>query len=145
MPGGPGEQRELAARLRAVIEAKDAENAVLRAELAVLRELFTALRGELDAVLERERLLRLKVAELERRLGQDSTNSGTPGSKESIGARERRKAERKRQVSERERRKDRKRGGQPGHPGAGPVRDPDPDESKPAEPTGRGSTRRRCC
>jgi Transposase IS66 family len=134
MPGGAGEQRERAARLRAVIEAKDAENAVLRAELAVLRESFTALRGELDAVLERERLLGLKVAELERRLGQDSTNSGTPGSKESIGARERRKAARKRQTSERERRKDRKRGGQPGHPGAGSARDPDPDKSKPAEP-----------
>ena len=31
-PGG-GDRRELAARMRAVIEAKDAENAVLRAEL----------------------------------------------------------------------------------------------------------------
>ena len=54
-----GEQRELLARLRAVIEAKDAENAVLRAEL--------------DAALERYRRLELRVAELERRLGQDST------------------------------------------------------------------------
>ena len=78
---GPGEQRELLARLRAVIEAKDAENAVLRAEL--------------DAALERYRRLELRVAELERRLGQDSTDSGTPTSKESIGARERRKAERR--------------------------------------------------
>src|SRR5215472_12941828 len=116
MPGSAGEQHELAARLRAVIEAKDAENAVLRGELVALRESFTALRGELDAVLERERLLGLKVAELERRLGQDSTNSGTPSSKEGIGARERRKAERRKQASERERRKERKRGGQPGHP-----------------------------
>jgi Transposase IS66 family len=140
MPGGAGEQRELAARMRAVIEAKDAENAVLRAELAVLRESFTTLRGELDAVLERERLPGLKVAELERRLGQDSTNSGTPSSKEGIGARERRKAElRKRQASERERRKDRNRGGQPGHPGAGLERDPDPDESKSADPPARCS------
>jgi hypothetical protein len=134
LPAGAGEQHELIARLRAVIEAKDTENAALRTELGVLRESFTALRGELDAVLERERLLGLKVAELERRLGQDSTNSGTPGSKEGIGARERRKAERRKQASERERRKDRKRGGQPGHPGAGLVRDPDPDESRPAEP-----------
>jgi hypothetical protein len=68
---GGGEQRELLARLRAVIEAKDAENAVLRAEL--------------DAALERYRRLELRVAELERRLGQDSTDSGTPTSKESIG------------------------------------------------------------
>ena len=49
----------MAARLPAVIEAKDAENAVLRAELAALRESFTVLHGELDAVLERERLLGL--------------------------------------------------------------------------------------
>ena len=64
--------------------------------------------------LERERRLELRVAELERRLGMDSTNSGTPTSKEPIGARERRKTERKdRQSSERERRKDRRRGGQP--------------------------------
>ena len=77
-PDGAGEQRELLARLRAVIEAKDAENAVLRAEL--------------DAALERYRRLELRVAELERRLGRDSTDSGTPSSKESIGAKERRKA-----------------------------------------------------
>ena len=109
---GAGERRELLARLRAVIEAKDAENAVLRAEL--------------DAALERYRRLELRVAELERRLGQDSTDSGTPPSKESIAARERRKAGR-RQESERERREDRKRGGQPGHQGKGLARDPDPD------------------
>jgi len=35
--GGGGEQRELLARLRAVVEAKDAENAVLRAELSAER------------------------------------------------------------------------------------------------------------
>jgi hypothetical protein len=80
MPGGAGEQRELAARLRAVIEAKGAENAVLRAELAVLRESFTVLRGKLDAVLEREQLLGLKVAELERRLGPEICRRGdAPG------------------------------------------------------------------
>jgi regulator of replication initiation timing len=115
LPADAGELRELLARLRAVIEAKDAENAMLRAEL--------------DGLLERYRRLELEVAELERRLGQDSTTSGTPPSKDPIGARERRRAERKaRQSSERERRKDRKRGGQPGHPGAGLSRDPDPDE-----------------
>jgi len=118
---GAGEQRELLARLRAVIEAKDAENAVLRAEL--------------DAALERYRRLELRVAELERRLGQDSTDSGMPTSKESIGAGERRKAgRRQRQESERERRKDRKRGGQPGHQGKGLAREPDPDETRDAGP-----------
>ena len=64
----------------------------------------------------------------------DSTDSGTPTSKERIGAKERRKAGRRRQESERERRKDRKRGGQPGHQGKGLARDPDPDETKDAEP-----------
>jgi hypothetical protein len=102
----------LIAGLRAVIEAKDTENALLRAEL--------------EAQLERYRRLELRVAELERQLGSDSANSGIPPSKDPIGARERRKAER--QSSERDRRKDRKRGGQPGHPGAGLLRDPDPDE-----------------
>jgi hypothetical protein len=47
-----GEQRELLSRLRAVVEAKDAENQVLRAEL--------------DAARERERRLGLRLAELER-------------------------------------------------------------------------------
>jgi hypothetical protein len=36
---GAGEQRELLARMRAVAEVKDAENAVLRAEVAAEREL----------------------------------------------------------------------------------------------------------
>ena len=69
---GAGDLRELLARLRAVVEAKDSENAVLRAELS--------------AALDRERRLELRIAELERRLGMDSSNSGTPGSKEPIGA-----------------------------------------------------------
>ena len=95
------------------------------------------LRAELSAALDRERRLELRIAELERRLGMDSSNSGTPGSKEPIGAKERRKAERRdRNTSERERRKDRKRGGQPGHPGAGLSRDRDPDERKTADSAG---------
>ena len=126
--GAAGEQRGLAARLRAVIEAKDAEIAALRAALG-------GLRADLAAEHELVRRLELQVAELQRRLGMDSTDSGTPTSRESIGARERRKAGRRsRQESERERRKDRKRGGQPGHPGRGLARDPDPDERKEADP-----------
>jgi len=111
-------QRELLSRLRAVVEAKDAEVTALRAELAAARD--------------RERRLELRLAELERRLAMDSSDSGTPSSKEPIGARERRRA--LRQESERERRKDRRRGGQPGHPGRGLARDPDPGERKDADP-----------
>jgi Transposase IS66 family/Family of unknown function (DUF6444) len=111
-------QRELLARLRAVVEAKDAE--------------VTALRAELDAARERELRLELRLAELERRLSMDSSDSGTPSSKEPIGAKQARRA--RRQESERERMKDRRRGGQPGHPGKGLARDPDPDERKDADP-----------
>jgi hypothetical protein len=93
---------ELLSRLRAVVEAKDAENAVLRAELAAEREL--------------RRRLELRLAELERRLAMDSSDSVTPSSKERIGAKQARRA---RQQSERDRRRDRKRGGQPGHQGKG--------------------------
>jgi hypothetical protein len=39
MPGDAGELRELLARLRAVVEAKDTEISVLRTELAAEREL----------------------------------------------------------------------------------------------------------
>ena len=112
------QQRELLARLRAVVEAKDAENA--------------ALRHELDAERELRRRLELRLAELERRLRMDSTDSGTPSSKERIRAKEARRAGR--QESERERSKDRKRGGQPGHKGRGLAREPDPGETRDAEP-----------
>src|SRR5438477_13186604 len=112
-----GEQQgDLVSRLRAVVEAKDAENAVLRQELDAEREL--------------RRRLELRLAELERRLSMDSSDSGTPSSKEQIGAKE---ARRSRQQSERERRGDRKRGGQPGHQGKGLARGPGPDETKDAE------------
>ncbi len=72
LPGGAGEQRELLTRLRAVVGAKDAEVAMLRAELAAEREL--------------RRRMELRIAELERRLGQDSTDTKT-GSL--VGARQR--------------------------------------------------------
>jgi transposase len=111
------EQHELLSRMQAVVEAKDAEN--------------VALRVELEASRERERRLELRLAELERRLSMDSTDSGTPSSKERIGAKEARRA---RQQSERERRKDRRRGGQPGHQGKGLQRDPDPDEAEDVDP-----------
>ena len=78
VPGGAAEQRRLVARLRAVVEARDAENAAPRAELA-------GLRAELAAALDHGRRQELRAAELERRLGMDSSNSGTPTSKEPAG------------------------------------------------------------
>ena len=122
MPGEPVPEdaaglRSANARLRAVVGAKDAEIAVLRAERDADRELV--------------RRLGLRLAELERRLGMDSTDSGTPSSKERIGAKEARRA---RQRSERERSKDRKPGGQPGHQGKGLERDPDPGRRETAGP-----------
>ena len=76
-----------------MIVAKDQQAAALRASLeAALARLETALaeaaalRSEAAASRERERRLGLRVAELERRLSMDSTDSGTPSSKERIGA-----------------------------------------------------------
>ena len=105
------------ARLRELLAERDAEVAGLRADRDADRELI--------------RRLGLRLAELERRLDMDSTDSGTPSSKERIGAKEARRAG---QQSERERRKDRRPGGQPGHQGKGPVRDPEPGERKDAPP-----------
>ncbi len=111
-------------RLRAVIAAKDEQIASLTAGVEAA---LAALKGER----EQRRRLELRVAELERRLSMDSSDSGTPSSKERIGVREARRA---RQESERERRKDRKRGAQPGHQGKGLKRDPDPGDTQTAEP-----------
>ena len=119
MPGEP--VPDDAAGLRAA-------NAGLRDLLAERDAEIAGLRAERDADRELIRRLGLRLEELERRLRQDSTDSGTPTSKEGIGARERRKAERA--DPDRGRRKDRKRGGQPGHKGNGLARDPDPGEKK---------------
>ena len=103
----------------------------LHAANARLRRLLAERDAELAADRELIRRLGLRLAELERRLGMDSGNSETPSSKERIGAKEARRA---RQRSERERSKDRKPGGQPGHQGKGLKRDPDPGGRKDAAP-----------
>jgi hypothetical protein len=124
--------RAASARLERLVEALRAAEAERDAE----REARRAAEAERDAEREERRLLELRLAELERRLGMGSDDSGTPPSKESIEAREKRKAARReaRDVSSRERSKDRKRGGQPGHPGSGLRRDPDPGETRAADP-----------
>jgi transposase len=123
-PGAAGGQGDLVSRLRAVVEAKDEQIAALTASLEA------ALAG-LDAERELRRRMELRLGEMERRLSMDSTDSGMPSSKERIGAKEARRA---RQQSERERSRDRRRGGQPGHQGKGLGRDPDPGERKDADP-----------
>jgi transposase len=71
--------------------------------------------------------LEARVAELERRLGQNSGNSGKPPSRDTA-------AERRRQAEEREKRRQqgggpsRRRGKQRGAKGAGPAMSADPDE-----------------
>jgi hypothetical protein len=100
-PGAAGGQGDLVARLRAVVEAKDGQIAALTASLEA------ALAG-LAAERELRRRMELRLVEMERRLPMDSTDSGTPSSGERIGAKEARRA---RQQSERERSRDRRRGG----------------------------------
>jgi transposase len=105
-------------RLRALLAGRDGEIAALRAGLEAEREVT--------------RRLELRLEELERRLRQDSSDSATPTSKEGIGAKARRKAERA--DPDRGRRKDRRPGGQPGHEGKGLARDPDPGQRREAPP-----------
>jgi hypothetical protein len=128
VPDESGES-PLTQRLRAVIAARDEQISVLKVQVQTVL-------SRLEMAVERERRLELRVAELERRLSMDSSDSGTPPSKEGIGAKAARKAreEKARQESERERGKDRKRGGQPGHQGKGLERDPDPDDVQTAGP-----------
>ena len=68
-----------------------------------------------------------RIAELEARLGRDSTNSSQPPSQDPIAAKAKRRADR----SSRERSKDRKPGGQPGRTGTGlaPATEPDRRET----------------
>jgi transposase len=110
--------RRANAGLRELVAARDIENAELRAVVHALS---------------------LQVAELQRRLGSGSDDSGMPSSKEPIEAKARRKAERaarreQRGGSSRQRSADRSRGGQPGHPGNGLARDPDPGQRLPVDP-----------
>lgn len=106
---------------------------------ARLREALAARDAEIDQLRAVVHTLSLQVAELQRRLGSGSDDSGTPTSKESIEAKARRAAERKdrrqeRGGSSRQRSADRSPGGQPGHPGRGLMRDPDPQQRQRVDP-----------
>jgi len=129
------ESRLAAAEAR--IEEFAATNGRLVATNEQLRRVIEGMSERHEAELAAERAerqrLELEVADLRRRVGMDSTNSSVPPSKEPFGAKEKRKAKR-RESSERVRSKDRKPGGQPGHPGAGLRREPEPDRSEAADP-----------
>ena len=121
--------RRANAGLREVLAARDAEFKASRlaadAEIAELRAMVRA--------------LGLQVAELQHRLDSGSDDSGMPSSKEPIGVKARRKAERaarqaERGGSSRQRSADRSRGAQPGHRGHGLTRDPDPSQRLPVDP-----------
>ena len=73
-----------------------------------------------------------RIAELEARLGRDSTNSSSPPSADSIAAKAKRRADR----SSRERSPDRKPGGQPGHQGSGLAPTVMPDRTETLPPPG---------
>jgi hypothetical protein len=128
VPSAPDEAASLRAanaRLRQVVEAKDTEIASLRASLDA-EAAARARQGRLIRDLE------LRVAELERRARADSTNSSVPPSKDDIAASARRKSALR--ASQRERSKDRKPGGQPGHQGSGLKPEASPDRTERADP-----------
>ena len=77
-PGAAGGRGDLVSRLRAVVEAKDEQIAALTASLEAALARLEVAAAEAAASRERERRLGLRVAELERRLSMDSTDSGTP-------------------------------------------------------------------
>lgn len=111
----------------------------LRRANAGLRDVLAARDAQIGELQTVVHALGLQVAELQRRLGSGSDDSGTPSSKEPIEAKARRKAERKARResgggSSRQRSADRSRGGQPGHPGHGLRRDPDPTQQLRVDP-----------
>jgi transposase len=104
----------------------------LRATVAQLRQALAVRDAEVGELLAVIKAQGLRIAELERRLGSGSDDSGMPSSKDPIEVKARRKADRKARReqggSSRQRSADRERGAQPGHAGRGLVRDLNPTE-----------------
>ena len=136
--------RAVNARLREVVAGKDeliaSQEVLLRGQAEQLANQSEMIRLQSERMQTQDTLieaqgelisqLQAEVVELKRRLGTDSTNSSTPPSQDSPGAKGKRRAQR----SQRVRSKDRKPGGRPGHPGSGlaPVVIPDRTETAPA-------------
>jgi transposase len=135
--------RGVNARLREIVAAKDellaSQEALLRGQAEQLANQSEMIRLQTERMRTQDALiesqgelisqLQAEVADLRRRLGTDSTNSSTPPSQDSPGAKGKRVAQR----SQRVRSKDRKPGGQPGRPGSGLVpATPERTETAPA-------------
>lgn len=102
----------------------------LAAEVVGLRSVVERLTARLDAMEADNAQLRAENAELKRRLGQNSSNSSVPPSRDSIAAKAKRRADR----SSRVRSAERKPGGQPGRRGSGLAPTPDPDHTQRVDP-----------
>jgi transposase len=136
--------RVVNARLRRVVADKDeliaAQEALVSAQAEqlsnqdqMLRMQGEQLRAQAEHIATQAELikgLQEEMAELRRQLGRDSSNSGTPPSKDSIAAKAKQRADR----SSRVRSKDRQRGGQPGREGTGLVPTSNPDRSERVDP-----------
>ena len=92
-----------------------------------LAELVAAQAAAIKSQAEEIERLKSRVAELERRLGQNSGNSGLPSSRDPVAERKR-QAEEKKRRSEAARSPKRRRGKQPGSKGTTLELSEDPDE-----------------
>lgn len=101
----------------------------LTGRLQVATELVVATNARLDEANARISALEAEVAALRAQVGKDSSNSSKPPSSDGPGA----KAERRQVSSQRQRSKDRKRGGQPGRKGSGLQPTAEPDETRRVE------------
>jgi transposase len=129
--------RAVNARLRRVAADKDeliaAQEALVFAQAEQLSHQDQMLRMQGEHIVTQAELikgLQEEMAELKRQLGRDSSNSGTPPSKDSIAAKAKQRVDR----SSRVRSKDRKRGGQPGREGTGLAPTLNPDRTERVEP-----------
>jgi transposase len=136
--------RVVNARLRRVVADKDelitSQDTLIRAQGEQLANQAEMIRLQSDRMETQDQLvdaqsaeieqLLAEVADLKRRLSMDSSNSSTPPSADSIAA----KAGRYKANSERTRSKDRKPGGQKGHPGSGLELATEVDDTVPVEP-----------
>jgi len=118
--------REVIAGQATLLTAQEARIGMQARQIATQGELIAAQAAQLETLGELVEALQAQIAELERRLGMDSSNSSTPPSKDRPGAATRQRG--RRGGSGRE------RGGQPGHPGRSLQRVAVPDRREIVEP-----------